>query len=117
MIRRPTRSTRTDTLVPYTTLFRSQRLGDYGLAHAYQREDHVLDDDLPVWVPIPALAEVQQSLEQAVADVTGLDAVGVKRIMRTGTVASTDNRNWELREQSVPDRSLSLSREIGRAHV
>src|SRR3546814_18623388 len=35
----------------------SQRLGDYVLAHAYQREDHVLDDDLPVWVPIPALAE------------------------------------------------------------
>ena len=33
----------------------SQRLGDYVLAHAYMREDHVLDDDLPVWVPIPAL--------------------------------------------------------------
>src|SRR3546814_5698920 len=30
MIRRPPRSTRTDTLVPYTTLFRSAR----GLAHA-----------------------------------------------------------------------------------
>src|SRR3546814_5655274 len=26
MIRRPTRSTRTDTLLPYTTLFRSQRM-------------------------------------------------------------------------------------------
>ena len=33
----------------------SQSLGDYVLAHAYMREDHVLDDDLPVWVPIPAL--------------------------------------------------------------
>ncbi|MEO2039438.1 MAG: AMP nucleosidase, partial [Martelella sp.] len=31
----------------------SQKLGDYVLAHAYVREDHVLDDDLPVWVPIP----------------------------------------------------------------
>lgn len=90
----------------------TQRLGDYVLAHAYHRDDHVLDNDLPVWVPIPALAEVQQSLEQAVADVTGLDAVGVKRIMRTGTVASTDNRNWELREQHEPDRALSLSRAI-----
>jgi AMP nucleosidase len=29
----------------------SQRLGDFVLAHAYLREDHVLDDDLPVWVP------------------------------------------------------------------
>src|SRR3546814_2282729 len=28
MIRRPPRSTRTDTLFPYTTLFRSDRLGD-----------------------------------------------------------------------------------------
>src|SRR3546814_18940235 len=28
MIRRPPRSTRTDTLFPYTTLFRSRRLGD-----------------------------------------------------------------------------------------
>src|SRR3546814_13356954 len=92
----------------------SQRLGDYVLAHAYQREDHVLDDDLPVWVPIPALAEVQQSLEQAVADVTGLDAVGVKRIMRTGTVASTANRNWELREQSVP---RSGERRVGKEGV
>src|SRR3546814_6724811 len=29
MIRRPPRSTRTDTLFPYTTLFRSQRLGHH----------------------------------------------------------------------------------------
>ena len=34
----------------------SQSLGDFVLAHAYLREDHVLDDDLPIWVPIPALA-------------------------------------------------------------
>ncbi len=90
----------------------TQRLGDYVLAHAYHRDDHVLDSDLPVWVPIPALAEVQQALEKAVADVTGLDRIGVKGIMRTGTVASTDNRNWELREQREPDRALSLSRAI-----
>src|SRR3546814_13727695 len=31
MIRRPPRSTRTDTLFPYTTLFRSDRAGAYGL--------------------------------------------------------------------------------------
>src|SRR3546814_14108523 len=31
MIRRPPRSTRTDTLFPYTTLFRSDRLGAIGL--------------------------------------------------------------------------------------
>src|SRR3546814_12905051 len=33
MLRRPPRSTRTDTLVPYTTLFRSHRRGDQVLVH------------------------------------------------------------------------------------
>ncbi len=48
----------------------SQRMGDYVLAHAYVRDDHVLDDDLPLWVPIPALAEVQLALQDAVAGIT-----------------------------------------------
>ncbi len=90
----------------------SQRLGDFVLAHAYLREDHVLDDDLPVWVPIPALAEIQIALEQAVASVTELEGFELKRIMRTGTVATIDNRNWELREQSGPVQRLSQSRAI-----
>ena len=91
----------------------SQRLGDYVLAHAYLREDHVLDDDLPVWVPIPALAEVQVALEQAVAAVTGYTGYDLKRVMRTGTVATIDNRNWELRDQTGPVQRLSQSRAIG----
>lgn len=90
----------------------SQRLGDYVLAHAYVREDHVLDDDLPVWVPIPALAEVQQALEDAVEEVTGYEGFELKRIMRTGTVATIDNRNWELRDQRGPVKRLSQSRAI-----
>jgi len=90
----------------------SQSLGDYVLAHAYVREDHVLDDDLPTWVPIPALAEVQVALEQAVAAVTNYSGYELKRIMRTGTVATIDNRNWELRDQSGPVQRLSQSRAI-----
>ena len=90
----------------------SQRLGDFVLAHAYLREDHVLDDDLPIWVPIPALAEIQIALETAVADVTELEGYELKRIMRTGTVATIDNRNWELREQAGPVQRLSQSRAI-----
>ena len=66
------------------------------LAHGYVREDHVLDEALPLWVPIPPLAEVQLALERAVADVTQLDGFELKKILRIGTVASTDNRNWEL---------------------
>ncbi len=90
----------------------TQRLGDFVLAHGYLREDHVLDDDLPVWMPIPALAEIQVALEQAVADVTALQGYELKRIMRTGTVATIDNRNWELRDQSGPVQRLSQSRAI-----
>lgn len=90
----------------------SQSLGDFCLAHAYLREDHVLDDDLPLWVPIPALAEIQIALERAVADVTQLEGYELKRIMRTGTVATIDNRNWELRDHSGPVRRLSQSRAI-----
>ena len=90
----------------------SQELGDYVLAHAYVREDKVLDADIPVWVPIPALAEVQQALESAVAEVTGLSGYELKRVMRTGTVASIDNRNWELQDQREPVRRLSQSRAI-----
>ena len=90
----------------------SQSLGDFVLAHAYLREDSVLDDDLPVWVPIPPLAEIQIALEQAVAKVTKLEGYELKRIMRTGTVATIDNRNWELRDQSGPVQRLSQSRAI-----
>jgi AMP nucleosidase len=90
----------------------SQRLGDFVLAHAYLREDNVLNDDLPVWVPIPALAEIQIALQEAVAEVTRLEGFELKRVMRTGTVATIDNRNWELRDQSGPVHRLSLSRAI-----
>ncbi|MEC7762670.1 MAG: AMP nucleosidase [Pseudomonadota bacterium] len=90
----------------------SQRLGDFVLAHAYLREDKVLDADLPIWVPIPPLAEIQIALEDAVADVTELEGYELKRIMRTGTVASLDNRNWELRDNSGPVQRLSQSRAV-----
>ena len=90
----------------------TQQLGDYVLAHGYVREDHVLDEELPLWVPIPPLAEVQLALEQAVADVTQLKGFELKKILRTGTVASTDNRNWELLPQRGPERRFSQSRAV-----
>ncbi len=90
----------------------SQQLGDYVLAHGYVREDHVLDEELPLWVPIPALAEVQVALERAVADVTQLQGYDLKRVLRTGTVATTDNRNWELLPHPGPERRFSQSRAV-----
>jgi AMP nucleosidase len=90
----------------------TQQLGDYVLAHGYVREDHVLDEELPLWVPIPALAEIQVALERAVADVTQLTGFELKRVLRTGTVASTDNRNWELLPHPGPERRFSQSRAV-----
>jgi AMP nucleosidase len=90
----------------------TQKLGDYVLAHGYVREDHVLDEELPLWVPIPALAEMQVALEQAVGEVTRLTGFELKRVMRTGTVASVDNRNWEIGDHVAIIRRLSQSRAI-----
>ena len=75
----------------------SQTIGDYVLAHAYLRDDHVLDDVLPVEIPIPPIAEVQQALFAAAERVSGESGDDLKRRLRTGTVVTTDDRNWELR--------------------
>ncbi|MEM1020690.1 MAG: AMP nucleosidase [Pseudomonadota bacterium] len=82
----------------------SQRLGDYVLAHAYLRDDHVLDDALPVAIPLPTLAEVQVALSEAVSDITHLPGHTLKQRLRTGTVVTTDDRNWELRYHELAAR-------------
>ena len=89
-----------------------QQLGDYVLAHGYVREDHVLDEELPLWIPVPALAEVQIALQDAVAEITQLQGADLKRILRTGTVATTDNRNWELLGAGAPQQRFSQSRAV-----
>src|SRR3546814_16937683 len=68
MIRRPPRSTRTDTLVPYTTLFRSGAVGGIG-----ERADLV--------IPLPRDLEAEQGGEagagQPVADPPGVLSPGL----------------------------------------
>ena len=78
----------------------SQTIGDYVLAHAYLRDDHVLDDILPTEIPIPPIAEVQQALVHGAEVVSGETGDALKRRLRTGTVVTTDDRNWELRYSS-----------------
>jgi AMP nucleosidase len=92
-------------------LRRTQQLGDYVLAHGYAREDGVLDQEVPASVPIPPIAEVQVALQEAVVNVTGLKGQDVKTRMRTGTVMTTANRNWELRYDELFAR-LNQSRAI-----
>jgi AMP nucleosidase len=89
----------------------SQRIGDYVLAHAYLREDGILDSVVPTEVPIPALAEIQVALQEAAAAVTGDQGEALKRRLRTGTVVTYDDRNWELR-WTKERRRINLSRAI-----
>jgi AMP nucleosidase len=78
-------------------LRRTQRLGDYVLAHAYLRDDGVLDDVLDPSVPLPTLAEIQLALTRSVHEVSGVAQTELKQQLRTGTVVTTSDRNWELR--------------------
>jgi AMP nucleosidase len=92
-------------------LRQSQAIGDYVLAHGYLRRDRILDDLVPPEVPVPALAEVQVALQEAAARVTGEHGDALKQRLRTGTVVSYDDRNWELR-WSQERRRINLSRAI-----
>ena len=90
----------------------TQRIGDYVLAHAYLRDDHVLDDLLPPEIPIPPIAEVQLALARAAEIVSGEAGETLKARLRTGTIVTTDDRNWELRYSKSALR-FSQSRAIG----
>ncbi|NJM49621.1 MAG: AMP nucleosidase [Sphingomonadales bacterium] len=90
----------------------TQRIGDYVLAHAYLRDDNILDQVLPPEIPIPPIAEVQQALAEAAEKISGTSGADLKRRMRTGTVVTTDDRNWELRYSASALR-FSQSRAIG----
>ncbi|MFN0193723.1 MAG: AMP nucleosidase, partial [Aestuariivirga sp.] len=92
-------------------LRQSQRIGDYVLAHAYLRQDRILDSIVPPDIPIPALAEVQVALQEAAAEVTGEKGEALKQRLRTGTVVTNDDRNWELR-WSQERKRINLSRAI-----
>jgi AMP nucleosidase len=89
----------------------SQSIGDYVLAHAYLRQDHILDTLVPPDVPIPALAEIQVALQEAAAEVTSHRGEALKQRLRTGTVVTNDDRNWELRF-AQERRRINLSRAI-----
>jgi AMP nucleosidase len=88
----------------------TQRIGDYVLAHAYLRRDKILDDRVPLEVPIPAIAEVQIALQQA-ATALSTDKEDLRRRLRTGTVVSYADRNWEL-NYNQERQLLSQSRAV-----
>lgn len=92
-------------------LRRTQRLGDYVLAHAYLRDDKILDEVLPPSVPLPTIAEVQLAMTRAVEEVSQIPKAKLKEHLRTGTVVTTGDRNWELRFGEIAVR-LNQARAI-----
>ncbi|WP_156811947.1 AMP nucleosidase [Robiginitomaculum antarcticum] len=89
----------------------TQVLGDFVLAHAYLRDDQILDDVLPPSIPLPTIAEVQIALTEAISEVMQLSGQEMKQHVRTGTVVTTDDRNWEMRYAQLRTR-LNQSRAI-----
>src|SRR3546814_18218721 len=95
MIRRPPRSTRTDTLFPYTTLFRSQ-----GVERGAPQEAVDADAAAGIRLLLPAAAEQHQAFgpHNALVVVHGLHlpvlAVAPGNL---GTVAGRDGRSEERR--------------------
>src|SRR3546814_9269851 len=67
---------------------------------------------LPPEIPIPAIAEVQLAMAKAAHDVLGGTEEEFKRRLRTGTIVTTDDRNWELRHSKSALR-FSQSRAVG----
>ena len=60
---------------------------------------------------IPSIAEVQRALYDATKEVSGMPGEEVKQRLRTGTVVTTDDRNWELRYSASALR-FNLSRAV-----
>src|SRR3546814_4420158 len=97
MIRRPPRSTRTDTLFPYTTLFRSGLIGDLraGEQHrpAEESDERKTDDE-----QAPAARDRQDAAEKA--------------------RAAVEHRRHDDTAEDQQDRlDENDAKKIGRAHV
>jgi AMP nucleosidase len=80
-----------------------QQKGDFVLATGYQRADHVLDEALPLDVPVIPNHRLNGYLLDA------LQAAGMT--YRLGIVHTTDNRDWEFTQQATL-ASMRVSRSV-----
>src|SRR3546814_5823365 len=108
MIRRPPRSTRTDTLFPYTTLFRSLRRGhhlDRAVVDHHQRD---IDDDREADIGDPMMA-LEQPCDQRGAEAHQRDRNHEAEYQDPGVFARRTGYG-----EHVVERHRHV--EIGRAH-
>src|SRR3546814_2273737 len=137
MIRRPPRSTRTDTLFPYTTLFRSTRQ-DPAIAAALREARHPASGRARrVWWPALAVAASllvavglmfrHQLLPDNVPAIRYATVLGEQRsvTLKDGSQVILDTASELLVQYGSRERKLTLQRgradfsvqQIGRAHV
>src|SRR3546814_15442680 len=112
MIRRPPRSTRTDTLFPYTTLFRSgwYRTGD--LFHVDADGFHYFTGRHGDMIKTAGANVAPREVEAAIADATGLvaHALGLDDAERGQVVAAAVRVQPDRRATAVDDRRLMYTR-------
>src|SRR3546814_19317423 len=103
MIRRPPRSTRTDTLFPYTTLFRSK-----DIAAAYKLTDKSARSN--------ALNEARAKAKAAFADAAPQDQMAAGKLVKK--LEAEIVRGAILKDgKRIDGRTTTQIRQIGRAHV
>src|SRR3546814_8142081 len=109
MIRRPPRSTRTDTLFPYTTLFRS-------VDRAMDRARFTFVLDIPPDFQADVLAGHTPSLQLLVDATAVMQAgIGANYIQQ---IAAEEIGRFLRREGTAPPDAVDLKlRELGRAHA
>src|SRR3546814_3198932 len=109
MIRRPPRSTRTDTLFPYTTLFRSTRLADHARANDRRCDiSHPAQHRL-----IPKARFPDQILDDAVLKRKKRRFLVNERcnqVNRSGSVRQLDRKQDKIRSEEQTSEIQSLMR-------
>src|SRR3546814_13550482 len=104
MIRRPPRSTRTDTLFPYTTLFRSMgETLEAGSAVVEAVGGYLGVDMASLWTPDDALLDLIR------------DRKVVNAVLRD--IAGKHTANANVAEKIKTQKSIIRDHQIGRAHV
>src|SRR3546814_4167386 len=108
MIRRPPRSTRTDTLFPYTTLFRSIKEGFVEIAAPIARNAPLVE-----LLEFNAAARVADYSTSGTVDTWKFGA----NYMPISGLRFRATRSRDIRGPNVAELFTGGSQEIGRAHV
>src|SRR3546814_3290427 len=114
MIRRPPRSTRTDTLFPYTTLFRSQQAGGLAGARIGFAEDRSLEGHDTVVIAAAGPEHRRGRHQRTLGRLDDFQMAGTARLARDAIVAGVDEA--DIFGRLLVEQSIAALR-IGRAVV